>query len=77
MTSEPGASIYVTAAEVEALGDAWGILTALHEASDGGAELEAALSAVRSVVQKSWKAQGASKRRAVVRAALRVAAELD
>ena len=74
MTTEKGASVYVTAAELEALGEAAGLLTAqLEAASDPSPEFLAAHRAVYSVLDKARKSRRRTAGKAVVRDALRAA----
>jgi len=74
MTTDKGASVYVSAAEREALANAAGLLSALLEAaSNPGPELPAALRAVYSMLEKANKAERGSRKRALVRQALRAA----
>jgi len=74
MKTEKGASIYVSAAELEALGDAAGLLTAqLEAASDPSPEFMAAHRAVYSVLDKARKARRRTAGKSLVREALLVA----
>ena len=74
MTTDKGASVYVSAAELEALANAAGLLSSLLEAaSNPGPELPAALRAVYSVLVKAGKAKRGARKRGLVRQALRAA----
>lgn len=74
---EKGASVYISAAELDALGNAACLLSAFYEASDGnGYELLEAKNALYSVLQKAGKAQGRTSKKDLVNRALRVADEI-
>lgn len=81
MQREKGASVYITGAELDALGNAAGLLSAQLEAADNkGPELPEALHAVYSVLKKAGKAKRRETKRAadnaLIRKALRVADEI-
>ena len=81
MQREKGASVYITGSELDALGNAAGLLSALLEASDNkGPELPEALHAVYSVLEKAGKSIRRDTKRAANRSliskALRVADEI-
>lgn len=81
MQREKGASVYITGAELDALGNAAGLLSSLLEAADNkGPELPDALHAVYSVLEKAGKAIRRDSNRAadksLIRKALRVADEI-
>lgn len=76
MSKPSGASVYISAAEIEALRDVFGMLSAVHEtASDPGPELPAGMKAVHSLLDKAAKARRTASRRGLVKRALRAAAE--
>jgi hypothetical protein len=76
MSTEKGAAIYVSAADLEGLSQARGLLTmVLDSASVISPEMAAALAAIDSVSDKAQKARRGSRRRQVVAQALKVAAE--
>ena len=72
MSTEKGAAIYVSAADLEGLSQARGLLTMLLEsASTTSPEMAAALEAIDSVADKAQKARRGSGRRQVLRQALK------
>ncbi|MFJ3487199.1 hypothetical protein ACIPL1_27835 [Pseudomonas sp. NPDC090202] len=74
MATEKGAAIYVSAADLEGLSHARGLLGVLLESADViSLEMAAALEAISSVTDKAHKARRASGRHQVVRRALKVA----
>lgn len=76
MSTVKGAAIYVSAADLEGLGQARGLLTmVLDSANVISPEMTAALAAIDSVSDKAQKARRGSGRRQVVAQALKVAAE--
>lgn len=71
---EKGVSVYLTAAEVHALGAAWGYLSSIIEqTSSVPKDLSTASNDLHSIHCKALKAQGKAGRRAIVRQALRLA----
>jgi len=69
-----GATIYVSAEDLDALQEADGILYALFEATDGEAtSLNLARDGLRRVIEKTQKATRAAGGRRLVRTALRYA----
>lgn len=67
-----GATIYVSAEDLDALQEADGILYALFEATDGeAASLKLARDGLRRVIEKTQKAARAAGGRRLVRTALR------
>lgn len=69
-----GATIYVSAEDLDALQEADGILYALFEATDGEAtSLNLARDGLRRVIEKTRKATRAAGGRRLVRTALRYA----
>lgn len=74
MSTEKGASIYISAAELEGLSQARGLLSMLVESADTiSLEMMAAFRAIDNVSGKARKARRASGRRHVVARALKVA----
>lgn len=73
-----GATIYVSAEDLDALQAADGILYALFEATDGEAtSLTLARDGLRRVIEKTQKATRAAGGRRLVRTALRYAETLE
>lgn len=69
-----GATVYISAAELEALGDAAGLLTAqLEAASDPSPEFLAAHQAVYSLLAKARTVRRREEGKAMIRDALRAA----
>lgn len=73
---EKGGSVYISAAELDALANAASLLSALFEASDGnGTDLQESKDALYSVLQKAGKAQRRTAKKDLIKRALRVADE--
>ena len=73
-----GATIYVSAEDLDALQETDGILYALFESTDGeAASLKLARDGLRRVIEKTQKAARAAGGRRLVRTALRYAETLE
>jgi hypothetical protein len=78
MSTEKGAAIYVSAADLEGLSHARGLLGVLLESANViSPEMAAALEAIHRVTDKAQKAQRGSGRRQVLSRALKVAAQSE
>lgn len=78
MSNEPGVSVYLTAAEVQALADADGYLSNIVEQCTGELppDLVSARAGLDSLWTKARQAQGRAQRAKVKRTALRLADQL-